>query len=247
MAERGEYKFHIDVFTPLTLPMTRLKDYIVGLVELFGNDDFVHFLRVDEGTAAPACYVEPRILQKVEHRLTLIKSGGADDRAMNAFTFLNDKLFDDNAVAELTDHQGQVLYFPGRESIRAPEIGPITELGVLEGEVFQIGGKDETIQIYLRDGERTHICTTSREKGREIAAAYLFKGRVRIHGEGQWKRTKDERWKLMHFDVSRVEPLGTDKLSDVVTRLREIESTELEKIKDPFTYLDDIKRDAGDR
>ena len=142
MAERGEYKFHIDVFTPLTLPMTRLKDYIVGLVELFGNDDFVHFLRVDEGTAAPACYVEPRILQKVEHRLTLIKSGGADDRAMNAFTFLNDKLFDDNAVAELTDHQGQVLYFPGRESIRAPEIGPITELGVLEGEVFQIGGKE---------------------------------------------------------------------------------------------------------
>jgi len=51
----------------------------------------------------------------------------------------------------------------------------------------------------------------------------------------------------MHFDVSRVEPLGTDKLSDVVTRLREIESPELEKIKDPFTYLDDIKRDAGDR
>lgn len=50
---------------------------------------------------------------------------------------------------------------------------------LLEGEVFQIGGKDETIQIYLEDGERTHICTTSREKGREIAAQYLFKGKVR--------------------------------------------------------------------
>jgi hypothetical protein len=37
MAERGEYKFHIDVFTPLTLPMTRLKDYIVGLVSYSGT------------------------------------------------------------------------------------------------------------------------------------------------------------------------------------------------------------------
>ncbi len=246
MAERGEYKFHIDVFTPLTLPMARLKEYIDGLVELFGHDDFVHFLRVDEGTAAPTCYVEPRVIAKVEHRLTLVKSGGADDRAMSAFEFLNDRLFDDNAVAELTDHQGVVLHFPGRESVRAPEIGPITEIGVLEGEVFQIGGKDESIQIYLKDGERTHICTTSREKGREIANEYLFKGKVRIHGEGRWKRTKDERWKLMHFEVSHAEHLGIDKLSDVVTRLREIESPELEKIKDPLAYLDEIKRDAGD-
>ncbi len=170
MAERGEYKFHIDVFTPLTLPMARLREYISGLVDLFGYDDFVHFLRVEEGTAATTCYVEPRIITKVEHRLTLVKSGGADERAQNAFTFLNDKLFDDNAVAELTDHQGVVLLFPGRDSVRAPEIGPITEIGVLEGEIFQIGGKDETIQIYLRDGERTHICTTTREKGRDIAA-----------------------------------------------------------------------------
>jgi hypothetical protein len=161
---------------------------MIGLIDLFGNDDFVHFLRVEEGTAAPTCYVEPRVAPRVEHRLTLVKSGGADERAQNAFTFLNDRLFDDNAVADLTDHQGAVLHFPGRESVREPEIGPITEIGVLEGEVFQIGGKDETIQIYLRDGERTHICTTSREKGREIAAEYLFKGKVRIHGEGQWKR-----------------------------------------------------------
>jgi hypothetical protein len=246
MADRGEYKFHIDAFNPLTLPMARLKDYLIGLIDLFGNDDFVHFLRVEEGTAAPTCFVEPRVVGKVEHRLVLVKSGGADERAQNAFTFLNDRLFDDNAVADLTDHQGVVLHFPGREAVREPEIGPITETGVLEGEVFQIGGKDESIQIYLRDGERTHICTTSREKGREIAAEYLFKGRVRIHGEGQWKRLKDERWKLTKFDVSRVEPLGTDKLSDVVNRLRAIESPELKKIKDPLAYLDEIKRDAGD-
>jgi len=53
----------------------------------------------------------------------------------------------------------------------------------------------------------------------------------------------------MHFNVSEVsgvEPLGTDKLSDVVTRLREIDSPELEKIKDPLAYLRELKRDAGD-
>jgi len=35
----------------------------------------------------------------------------------------------------------------------------------------------------------------------------------------------------MHFEVSHGEPLGADKLSDVVTRLREIESPEQRKLK----------------
>jgi hypothetical protein len=50
----------------------------------------------------------------------------------------------------------------------------------------------------------------------------------------------------MRFEVSHVEPLGADKLSDVLTRLREIESPKLKKIKDPLAYRDEIKRDAGD-
>jgi len=244
MAELGEYKFAIDAFTPLTISMKRLQQYLADLVNLFGNEEHVHFLRVEEGSAAPAMFVDRNAVNKVEKRLEAVRNLTASASAMDAYVAINDKLAEDNAVAELIAYHGRVLRFPGREQTASPEIGPIIESGTLEGEVFIVGGRDATISVYLRDGDRVYICTTSREKGRQIAADYLFK-RVRVYGQGEWKRLKDTRWKLTHFDIVDVTPLKNDSLSDVVANLRSIQNSELDKIDDPLGFLNEI-RETGE-
>jgi hypothetical protein len=214
MAEIGEYIFKIDAFTPLTFPMKRLQEYIGDLVNLFANEGNVHFLRVDEGSAAPTILVDQPAILRVERRLLAVKTGSGSARAMRAFQTLNTKLGEDNAVASLYSDQGQLLYFPGRELGTSPQIGPIREPGTLEGEVIGIAGRDETIQIYLREGERIHTCTGSKEKARAIAV-HLFEGKVRVSGEGKWMRTKSGEWELDSFFVESFVPLKTDPHSEV--------------------------------
>src|SRR5437870_424459 len=131
MPERGEYQFDIDAFTPLSLPMKRLYEYMADLIDLFAHEDHVHFLRVDEGSAKPSVMVDSHVVAKVERRLMAVAAASASARAMAAYTSLNDKLFDDDAVAELTGPNGKILHFPGRERVFSPEIGPLVETGVL--------------------------------------------------------------------------------------------------------------------
>src|SRR3989304_9190927 len=112
MAEHGEYIFEIDVFTPLTLPMKRLHEYIGDLINLFGNEDQVRFLRVEEGSASPVFYVEPPAVVRVDRRLLAVKTGSASRRAMVSFSALNDKLLEDNGTATLRSRQNKLLHFP---------------------------------------------------------------------------------------------------------------------------------------
>ena len=243
MAELGEYIFRIDVFTPVTLSMKRLNDYIGELVDLFANENHVHFLRVEEGSAAPVVHVDPPAIVRVERRLLAVKTGVGSRRAMKAFTGLNDKLAEDNGIADLVSLAGRVIHFPGRKRYASPEIGPIREPGTLEGEVIGVAGRDETVQVYLREGERIHTCTGSKEQARALAQ-YLFEGKVRVFGDGRWRRTKAGEWELYRFVIDSFLPLKTEPLSAIVTRLRSIESAELSL--DPLGYLGEILQESGE-
>lgn len=247
MAEHGEYRFEIDVFTPLTISMKRLNEYIGDLVNLFGNEEHVHFLRVEEGSAAPTVFVyPPPAIPHVERRILAVKTHGASARATKAFNAINTKLGEDGAVARLISKQGELLYFPGRELSTSPQIGPIKEHGTLEGEIIGIAGRDETVQVYLRELEKIHTCTTqNRDKARDLAK-YLFEGKVRVSGEGTWYRTKSGQWELKSFIVESFSPLRGEAISEVVSRLRSIESEELKQIKNPLTFLDELRQEAGE-
>jgi hypothetical protein len=245
MAEHGEYKFAIDVFTPLTISMKRLNEYVADLVNLFGNEESVHFLRVEESSAAPIVFVDTPAIIRVEKRILAVRTLSASVRATRAFRELNNKLGEDNAVARLTSREGELLYFPGRELTTSPEIGPIREPGSLEGEIIGVAGRDETVQIYLREGERIHTCTGNKETARALAR-HLFEGRVRVFGEGKWKRTKHGEWELSSFIVDSFTALKITPLGEVVIRLRAIESDELKAVKTPLSFLDEIRQEAGD-
>ena len=45
-----EYEFHIDAFTPATIPMARLALYLTELAALFGHTESVHFEKVKKGS-----------------------------------------------------------------------------------------------------------------------------------------------------------------------------------------------------
>ncbi len=41
-----EYRFEIDAFSPTSMPMARLTEYLADLAKVFGNNNSVHLLKM---------------------------------------------------------------------------------------------------------------------------------------------------------------------------------------------------------
>ena len=62
--KREEISFDIDVFTPETLPMARLAEYLAKFSELLGNAENVHFSRLMKGSAKCKAFVDPEAARR---------------------------------------------------------------------------------------------------------------------------------------------------------------------------------------
>lgn len=220
MAETGEFRFEIEDLTPMTLSMKRLHDYLPHLVELFGSQDDVHLLRIDEGSAVPCIYPKNRAITRVQQRLLSIKTGHGSGRAYRAVDSLNELLAEDNTSAILKSPSGVVIEFPGNKASQDPIIGPVSESCELQGELFQVGGRDETISVYIRSENEIFICTATRDQARDISQ-YLFRS-VRVSGEGKWLRRENGRWKLVSFVMSSFKHLDNPGLRNTFAALRQL-------------------------
>src|SRR5689334_5282075 len=111
-----EYKFEIDAFSPTTIPMSRLAEYLTDLARMIGNEKSVHLLRIDQGSTAPVLMVEWEAEPKVRERLRAVKYREAPPTAMEAMRNIDKRLAEDNAKGTLLDPAGtKVVNFPGRD------------------------------------------------------------------------------------------------------------------------------------
>ena len=105
----------------------------------------------------------------------------------------------------------------------------------IQGELFQIGGRGETISLYLRNEGKVFICAATRQQGREISE-YLFR-QVRIHGSGKWIRSEQGKWKLVGFTLFSFSPMENTRIVAAVAAIRKL-GCALE-IKSDMSSIDD--------
>jgi hypothetical protein len=58
MPGEGVYELYIDSFTPETIPMSRLAEYMASLAELLGHSEHVHFGKLKPGSLSVAALVD---------------------------------------------------------------------------------------------------------------------------------------------------------------------------------------------
>jgi hypothetical protein len=229
------FEFKIDAYTPQTLPMLRLAEYLDGLAILFGNPEHVHFLRVKKGSAVLEATVDEPATQRVLTRIQSIRDPEAPDDVRTAFKKVNKLLRDDNASAVLKGPSGaKVLTFPGRKT-PVPEEVRVHQAGALQGQLIRIGGIDETVPVWIQDVDGriyTHCYTTNRETAKLLAPYYL-RGTLRLFGRGVWLRDHEGKWNLERFSVQSFEPLHDASPKEVVEGLRKIGAGEWDELEDP--------------
>lgn len=227
MSGRHEYRLRIDVFSVDSLPMARLAEYMSHLARLLGEQERVHFARLEQGSAVLVSSIEGPAAQKVGERLQKVREGDGPKDAMQAYAALDTLLAKDSAVATLTGEGGaEIIAFPGRTRPKPMRYGPFREYGSLDGTVIRIGGRDDTIPVLMKDAEGAEFpCQTTVEMSKQLAAHYRG-ATVRVHGNGRWVREEDGSWTLQGFDIDRFEVLDDSPLMDVVAKLRAVQGGE---------------------
>jgi len=241
--KQREYRFEIDAFTPATIPMARLAEYVSDLAKMFGNNTYVHLARIEPGSTVPVVLVDWEAEPKVRERLKAIRTHEGPEEAQQAAKDVDRRLLQDNAKGVLTDPTGnKVLRFCGRENATKLEFGPISQPGVFQGIPIKVGGENDPVPVHLEDGKDKTIVLAKRSLAKEIAQ-YLFTSVVRVEGTGRWIRHTDGEWEMLSFQASSFRVIEDDSLRKNLDDLRQI-SADWKKLDDPLAELEQIRRGA---
>jgi len=118
--------------------------------------------------------------------------------------------------------------------------------GQRHGTIIRIGGRDETIPVWLRSGDVEHHCNAREHVARRLAPYYL-NGVVRVYGSGKWVREENGSWVLQQFDIVDFSVLDDSSLSDVVKKLRTVEGGKWHESDDAIRDILNLRRDAERR
>jgi hypothetical protein len=247
-----EYKFKIDVFTPKTIPMLRLGEYMAEVAKLLANTSSVHFDRLEESSCVLVSAVDWDAGPKVEEHLTKVKRREASNEDLQVIDRLNSMLQYDNAVGYLTHLEGdtpaQDIYFAGRDIPKPKLIGPFSEHASVKAMLYRIGGKDKTAHAQLIDGAgRTWNGTLTQEQAAEMAAAGgkgLYKW-FQVDGTAKWVRTAENVWKLEGFHIENFRLLPMQSLEQDLEALRSVKGSKWAEMDDPLGYIEESRRDDG--
>jgi hypothetical protein len=246
--EKSQYRLKIDVFSVDSLPMGRLAEYMAELAQLLGERERVHFSHLEPGSAVLVSNIEHPAIPKVAERVHQVSQGDGPKEAMQAFKNLDNMLAKDNAVAVLiAPGQTNVIEFPGRTRPKPVRYGPFREVGTLDGRIIRVGGRDETIPVWIKDGDVEYHCNVRGEDVARRLAAHYLNGVVRVRGNGKWLREENGSWVLQQFDIADFEVLDDSPLSEVVGKLRAVEGGEWHESNDALRDVLGLRRDDRDR
>lgn len=247
MVDSREYKFRIDAYTPETLPMERLAEYMADLAKMLGEPASVHFVRLDPGSTVLVQMIDEEAEPKVRHRVQMVRSGDGPADALQAYNRINRRLLDDNAIGALSDDRdANVIDFPGRNLAESVTFGAFNQTGSLDGQLMRIGGVRDQVPVTLlaSDGAQFN-CQAPRELAKTIAR-YLLGPELRVHGDGRWHRDKTGSWRLDRFTIGNFEVLDDEPLGAVVARLRDVKGSEWSEVEDPWAELERERNGPGE-
>lgn len=242
-----ELRFKIGAYTPASIPMARLAEYMAALAEFLGEKSMVHFASLEGGSTVIVDRVANEAIPKIEARISLVKRGDELSDAMKKFRHLNKMLRDDNGSGFLfRGKAGKLLKFPGIEDAKGPDYGSITQEGTLDGVPIRVGGRRSIVPVTIQREGCEYICRAKRDIAKRIASNHLFDSTLRLFGRGRWHRDSNGSWILEDFMIHDFVQLKGAPLGQVVEELRRVEGSEWVSIENPWEELNRLRHEGDD-
>ncbi len=243
-----EYRFRIDgPYTPDSIPMERLAEYMTALSKLLGEEKNTHLGTVEPGSAVLVANVDDVATPKVLGRVSMLGTEQVLPDVRKAFGVLDDMLRKDNATGVLLSEVNAIIIpFPGRERPEPLVFGPFKQDGTLDGQVIRVGGRDATVPVHLRDGAVIHSGLHTNPELAQAIAKHFLGPTIRVHGTGTWFRSGDGTWELKGFKIASFDVLDETPFKQVVSDLRHVKGSQWNELPNPVRELLERRHDEGD-
>ena len=243
--EKKTFTLYIQAYSPETIPMARLAEYMQALASMLGHEHGVHFSHLEPGSTQVVTRIDREEIPKVEDRLDKVRRGEASQDAMKASDRIDLLLAEDNArgyIYENDNRTAQIIQFPGITRPKPVKYGPFVQEGSIDGILVSVAGVDQTIHIQLQNGDMKYTgIDTDRDTARRLAQHFFEP--VRLFGSGRWLREESGVWSLKRFKVVSFDVLRDQSLIDALNSLRDIEGSKWKEIDDPLAELANLRGD----
>lgn len=245
MTDKREYRLKIEGFTPETMPMRDLLQYLEDVATLFGEDAKVHLVDIESSSVSPVVLVDWDAEPKVLDRVRKASAGEGPEDAVRAIDNINGRLRIDNTSASLLNPaKAQIIEFPGsklpvQKSVEWPSIN---QAGTFFGVPIVVGGKNDPVPVHLQDGAVEHRLSANRTVAKEIAH-HLFSSVIKVSGHGRWRKTPGGPWNVERFIIDDFEPVAVSDFDEALAKLRGIDAA-WKQSDDPLGLIDEIR--SGD-
>ena len=220
MADFEELEFVIPAYTPETMPLDRLLQYLQQIGEVVGAASDMHLVRIEPSSTKPIFTMPVPIAIQARERVAAVRRGGGTGIQRAAYNRIRRMVRQDGGKpASLSDRSGIILDFPP-----APEetgaISGVRQASTFDGALIRVGGVGDftPIQMQNMDGEIFSGFSAPRILAKEMAQR-LFEP-IRVAGIGNWDRSASGEWKLSRMLVQSYEPLKDEPLEEVFHRLK---------------------------
>lgn len=223
MAELERFEFIVPGYTPDTMPLDRLLEYLTQLSIVLGQPSELHLVAIEPSSTRPVFLARHDVAAKTRQRARQISQGGGSARGREAFDKIRRMVADDGQQpAKLQAHEGVILEFPSADVAYDQIVQAVRQPTTIEGQLVRIGGTREYAQLLIQElaGKIISGCTATRALAQQLGP--LIYQWISLSGDGLWHRTEEGKWEIKHLQIQTFHPLGDDDHEDVVAKLRAV-------------------------
>lgn len=113
----------IPAFTPDTIPLDRLVEYLSQVAKVIGEPKDVHLNRIEASSTKPVLRVNAAVAPLARQQINAVRNGGGSSIQRAAYTRIRQMVrFDGDMPASLRDATGVLLHFPPSDEAAVAKI-----------------------------------------------------------------------------------------------------------------------------
>lgn len=218
MADLERFEFTVPGYTPETMPLDRLIEYLEQLMVILGNPSDLHLVDIKKSSTKPVLVARPAVARKVRTRAREVWSGGGPDRAKVAYRRVRRMVAEDGGKPAIlaTKKEGKILEFQGEDLGEDQVIPAVRQPTTVHGELVRLGGTGDYAQLLIKDFSGEVISGATVDKAMAAQLGALIYKPIALHGTGSWSRNEQAKWELKRLYVQSFEELADDALDEVL-------------------------------
>lgn len=225
MADYEEFSFVIPAYSPETMPLDRLIEYLQQISAVIGDAANLHLVEIKKSSTAPTFLMPKRAALMASERAAQLNRGDGTRDQVRAYNRLRRMVRRDAPEARrpaVLSSSTRVILEIQPAPVDTGVLSGIRQASSFDGLLISVGGVDAaSIRLQAFDGQVVAGFTASRSVAKELAK--LIYEPVRVSGPGIWGRAEDGVWALEKMQVQSFEPLADEPAGELLARLRAID------------------------